>query len=257
VAVVAEASVTTATNRSVFTPGAFFDADAAGGKGLWYLWYGAVADGRRPTRESIGVATSPSPFGPWSRSPHNPVFDGNHTAWCGAKESARVDHANAYVINGRKLIVVKGVCQNFTALPSVWVSGSASASFEPPYTTLAGAAPMVAALETPEHKGFEHAMLFPGPDGLLHMTGHDHGGGKVPHYVSNGGGVLASDWREMAPVPSFGLSAHEPTTAFAGIPGDQGGVPTHFIQFAPLRGKLAIHLLAVTWAHSTSWTLAQ
>ena len=38
---------------------------------------------------------------------------------------------------------------------------------------------------------------------------------------------------------------------FAGVPGDRGGVPTHFIQFAPdpaeAGSKLAIHLLSVDW----------
>lgn len=156
---------------SVFTPGAIYDKDADGGGGRWFLWYGAVANGERPTRESIGVVTASSPFGPWTRSPHNPVFVGNETAWCGPGKSARVDEANAYVVGGRKFVMVKGVCTNFTALPTAWVS-SEGGSFDPPYVPLEGADPMQHADATPSHGGFEQARLFPGPDGLLHMTGY-------------------------------------------------------------------------------------
>jgi hypothetical protein len=241
---------------SVFTPGAYYDADAAGGKGLWYLWYGAVADGSRPTRESIGLATASSPFGPWTRSAHNPVFDGNDTAWCGPEQSARVDEAIGYEIEGRKVVVVKGVCKNFTALPSVWVSKPNPAnqsSFDPPYYLLPGAAPMASAFDTAKSKGFEHQQLFPGPDSLLHMTGHDHGDQGVSHYVSEGG-VAANSWRRLANIKSFGLPMHEPTTVFAGPPGDRGGIPQHFIQFArdPEGGRLVVHLMSVTWANASS-----
>eukprot|EP00729_Bicosta_minor_P012785 gene12785-5339_t len=195
---------------SVFTPGAIYDKDADGGGGRWFLWYGAVANGERPTRESIGVVTASSPFGPWTRSPHNPVFVGNETAWCGPGKSARVDEANAYVVGGRKFVMVKGVCTNFTALPTAWVS-SEGGSFDPPYVPLEGADPMQHADATPSHGGFEQ----------------------------------------------FGLATMEPTPVFVGVPGDEGGVPTHFIQFndgdddSDQKGKLAIHLLSVEWANAT------
>ena len=241
---------------SVFTPGAYYDADAAGGEGLWYLWYGAVADGSRPTRESIGLATASSAFGPWRRSANNPVFDGNGTAWCGPDQSARVDEAIGYKIEGRKVVVVKGVCKNFTALPSVWVSETNHASqcsFNPPYAMVPGAAPMASAVSTAKQKGFEHHQLFPGPDGLLHMTGHDHGDQLVSHYVSKGG-VAANDWRRLADMKAFGLPFGEPAAAFAGEPGDRDGIPQHFIQFAndPLSGKLVVHLMSVSWANASS-----
>ena len=146
---------------SVFTPGAVYDPTNA----KWYLWYGAVANGTRPTQESIGLVTSDSPFGPWARSKHNPVFHGSATPWCGgAGEAARVDEADAYVVRNRKLVVVKGVCANFTALPTAWVSRTAG-TFDPPYTPLAGAAPMALAGDTAKRKGFEQARIFPGPDG--------------------------------------------------------------------------------------------
>ena len=239
---------------SVFTPGAIYDVNAAGGAGLWYLWYGAVTDGKRPTHESIGLVTAPSPFGPWTRSPHNPVFVGppNGTAWCGEGNTARVDEADAYVIGGRKLLVVKGVCQNFTALPTAWVSSKGPSSFDPPYTPMPGASPMQSAAPTPGRKGFEQARIFPGPDGLLHMTGHDHGDKRCQHFVSDSGGVSAADWRRLPSLPSMGLASNEPTPVFAGVPGDRGGVPTHFIQFASdLEDKklVVIHLLSVGWAN--------
>eukprot|EP00037_Helgoeca_nana_P036539 m.11892 g.11892 ORF g.11892 m.11892 type:complete len:380 (-) comp7564_c0_seq1:395-1534(-) len=253
---------------SVFTPGAIYDASARQGEGLWYLWYGAVANGSRPTRESIGLVTSSSPFGPWIRSPHNPVFAGSATPWCGGAGggSARVDEADAYVIGGNKLIVVKGVCTNFTALPTVWIStstklieqpgaggrGSSSGSFDPPYAPMKGAAPMALAAPTASRRGFEQARLFPGPDGMLHMTGHDHGDNLCPHYVSASGGVVAADWRRLAPMASFGLSTNEATPVFAGVPGDMGGVPTHFIQFSNDHPKHNIHLLSVSWINGSA-----
>jgi hypothetical protein len=234
---------------SVFTPGAIYDPNAASGKGLWYLWYGAVANGGRPTRESIGLATASSPFGPWTRSPHNPVFLGNATEWCGAGASARVDEAEAYVVNERKFVLVKGVCQNFTALPSVWESVAGPDTFDPPYATVVGAAPIVSAAATPVHKGFEQARIFPGPDGLLHLTGHNHGANTASHFVSFSGDIRAKGWHELAIMTKFGLPGLEPTPAYSGVPGDRGGVPTHFIQFDRdgENGKLEIHLLSVSW----------
>lgn len=247
---------------SVFTPGAIYDQEAGNGAGLWYLWYGAVANGSRPTRESIGLATSLSPFGPWARSSHNPVFNGNGTSWCvggTSSASARVDEADPYIIDGRKVIVVKGVCKNFTALPTAWTSISnasrsragsknVSSTFEPPYMPVTGANPMVQAAPTPKQQGFEQARVFSGPDGLLHMIGHDHAGGECPHYVSSSG-LEATDWRKLPSLPHFGLATNEATPVFAGVPGDRGGVPTHFIQFDtdPEDGKLAIHLLSANW----------
>lgn len=234
---------------SVFTPGAIYDPSAASGRGLWYLWYGAVANGERPTRESIGLATASSPFGPWTRSRHNPVFHGNGTYWCGTGASARVDEADAYLIGGRKLVLVKGVCQNFTALPSVWESMTGRDSFDPPYKTAIGAAPIVPAAATPGHKGFEQARIFPGPDGLLHLTGHNHGANTESHFVSSSTHILQEDWHALAIMKTFGLPGLEPTPAFKGVPGDLGGVPTHFIQFDRdgEDGKLEIHLLSVSW----------
>lgn len=242
---------------SVFTPGAIYDPAPSGAgtaaPGRWFLWYGAVADGKRPTHESVGLATSSSPFGPWTRSPDNPVFRGNGTGWCGAGQSARVDEADAYVIGGRKIVLVKGVCKNFTALPTAWVSIKGPGSFDPPYTPLAGAAPMITAAGTPGTKGFEQARLFPGPDGLLHMTGHDHGGSATSHFVSGSGGIAPADWRELPAMSHFGLASEEPTPVFSGVPGDRGGVPTHYIQFNRTKaGKLAIHLMAVEWNQTAS-----
>ena len=239
---------------SVFTPGAIYDPDAENGAGRWYLWYGAVPDANRPTRESVGVVTSQSPFGPWVRSVHNPVFAGppNGTVWCGAGKSARVDEADAYVVGGQKMVIVKGVCQNFTALPTAWVSSHAG-SFDPPYLPLPGASPMANAVRTPGQKGFEQARLYPGPDGLLHMTGHDHGDPHCIHYTSESGGVAAADWRRLPQLPSMGLASNEPTPVFASVPGDRGGVPTHFIQFnsdPEIEKLVVIHLMGVRWVRA-------
>lgn len=86
--------------------------------------------------DAYSVFAPQSPFGPWVRSKHNPVFHGSATPWCGgAGKAARVDEADAYVVRNRKLVVVKGVCANFTALPTAWVSRTAG-TFDPAYTPL-------------------------------------------------------------------------------------------------------------------------
>ena len=83
------------------------------------------------------------------------------------------------------------------------------------------------------------------------MTAHDHGDSEFPHYVSTTGGIRLADWQRLPPLKSLGLPPGEVTPVFAGVPGDRGGVPTHFIQFAPdpaeAGSKLAIHLLSVEW----------
>ena len=131
---------------------------------------------------------------------------------------------------------------------SVWRRGSGA--FDPPYAEVAGASPIVAAAATPAHKGFEQARIFPGPDGLFHMTGHDHEGNTASHFVSSSGGVLANNWHTLSIMKTFGLPGLEPTPAFHGLPGDCGGVPTNFIQFGRDEedGKLEIHLLSVSWS---------
>jgi hypothetical protein len=55
----------------VFTPSAFYSKN----ENLWYLFFGGVATGSSAHVEAIGVATAHSPFGPWTKSPLNPVID--------------------------------------------------------------------------------------------------------------------------------------------------------------------------------------
>ena len=57
----------------------------------WFLYFGGVANGDKTHAEAIGVATSLSPFGPWTKSPLNPVVTMEDVSWCGEEGAARVD----------------------------------------------------------------------------------------------------------------------------------------------------------------------
>lgn len=65
-------------HAGTFTPSSFYDADVS----MWYLFYGGVPTANS-LYESIGLATAPSPFGPWVKSPFNPVITpARDISWC-------------------------------------------------------------------------------------------------------------------------------------------------------------------------------
>jgi hypothetical protein len=194
----------------------------------WYLFFGGVPDLTPGHREKVGLATAGSPWGPFVRDANNPVFsytDAN-TQWCGADSApARVDEIKCTVagVPPRKLVVVKSVCANGTALPVLYLPASGSnASWAPPYAPAPNVRdghpwPLVDARETCSGKGFEEPTLFRAAtdssgcgrgDGFLHLLGHNHGGacngGRYAHFVSRSGGVGRAAWE---PARGFGTAA--------------------------------------------------
>ena len=207
------------------------------------LLFGGVPTNNKGHVEAIGLATAPSPFGPWTKSPMNPVIDKSIAAWCSGS-AARVDEAEPYIIGGKPVILVKTVCNNFTALPMLLAPQSGGDSlFTPPYTLLSNE-PII---HPPQAKGFEQARVYPGPDGRLHMTGHDHGGSGIPHFVlkPNSSGLLGS-WDFVGFLAGFPLS--EPTLVWnkGSVPGDDpSGVPSRFIAFSK-NGKTTLEIVQLT-----------
>jgi hypothetical protein len=235
-------------HSGTFTPSSFHDAHDA----RWYLYYGGVPTGNT-YYESIGLATAPSPFGPWTKSPLNPVITpARDIPWCESSSAPMlVDEAEPYVINGQKRLVVKTVCRNASlgslcAVPMAFLPQDGS-SWDPPYR-LDGAPPnpLVRCNVADDHAyGFEQARIYPGPDGYLHMTGNDaNGDGRQLNFISRDGS--GRDWELVGRMAGFG----EPTLVWprdGGPPGDRGGVPTHMVRFDgpdPLR----IDLMNLTWA---------
>ena len=162
-----------------------------------------------------------------------------------------MDEAEPYFINGRAVLLVKGVCSNFTALPMLFSSArpanrhndtSRSFPFRPPFAQLSPN-PLIRASETARKLGFEQARLFRGVDDCVHLTGHDHGDSTMPHFIAQGGagdafGTLhragsVDTNREFTPVWPKGET-----------PGDQS-VPSYFIQFEG--NPMHIDLLKVDW----------
>ena len=218
-----------------FTPSAIKKLD-----GSWTLLYGGVQDGSAAHAENIGMATSNSPFGPWTKSKFNPVINYTESVqWCTNGLAARVDEAEPYIIDmnenkPRSLILVKSVCQNFTALPMLFVSKNPTqALFDPPFVPLRQT-PIVLANQTANLKGFEQARVYSGPDGKLHMTGNDHGDGRQPHFVSSDGS-FGTSWSFVSYLENFGTSpVKEPTPVYpkGTFPGDSmDSIPEYFLEF--------------------------
>lgn len=231
----------------VFTPGAMVDASVH--PPLWRLTYGAV--GVNFTRdwpfknftEAIGLASSPSPFGPWARSPHNPIAT---TGPRGSFFEERIDNARPNVLAGfgGAALLIKGVRFNFEALPGLW-KPAGGAGFDGAWT--APAAPLVNA-SAARDLGFENQEVMWGPDGLLHMIGKSHGCSTTPrcnqHFVSRDegatwafAGVLREDLDEPAPV----FNGTVPPTAYP---------PLAFVQFFEdnENGKrLSVRAAAIAW----------
>eukprot|EP00051_Salpingoeca_urceolata_P001497 m.41422 g.41422 ORF g.41422 m.41422 type:complete len:451 (-) comp11456_c0_seq1:87-1439(-) len=226
----------------VFTPGVVREDNK------WILFYGGVEAHDRNHHESVGVAMADSPFGPFKRYENNPVFtrfDAN-MAWCNAtSKPARVDEIKASVVLGRKFLLVKGVCQNFTALPLMYepVDGT---SWAPPYRPVT-LEPLFSANDTCGKSGFEEPTLFRGPeDGFLHYLGHCHSYceyGDYSHLISRDGSFSGF---EQA-TPFYQYPAEEPVPIPASGDGVFGGkILSKWIDFPGTQ----LTLMNVTWV----WT---
>ncbi len=220
----------------VFTPASFFDASGRDGAGEWFLLFGGVPNKTEAygnKTEAVGLATAPSPFGPWTKSPLNPVITRGIGAWCGVPEEARVDEAEMYVIQGKPRILVKTVCTNRSALPMMLEPKADGESlFTPPFKLVSDAPVLV----PPTPYGFEQARVYSGPDGRVHMFGNNHGTPRgKPHFIQhpNTSGLLGS-WEFVAFLTDGQFAVGEPTPVWpkGTVPGDDPkGIPTRFIGF--------------------------
>ena len=159
------------------------------------------------------------------------------------------------------MIYTKGVCDNFTALDGIWFSSDGKNTWNAPYTLSSEYSPIVNSLNTVDDKGFENVKIFMGPDGNLHLTGHNHGndGECCPHYISddNNNGFK---WKFVNQMSTFGEPGYEPAPVYpSGVSGDQGGVPEYFIQFVTTSKPYHVDLMNVTWidANDTNSILFQ
>jgi hypothetical protein len=189
----------------VFTPAAVRECTKTAGTSAgstttscrWVLWFGGVSNESKDHTEKVGVATADSPWGPFKRWAKNPVFsfaDAN-SQWCDETSSpARVDEIKASIVQDEKVLLVKSVCKNGTALPVVYTPISQS-SWAPPYAIWTGAdpakklppSPLFYASESCQLKGFEEPTLYVSPaDGFLHFQGHNHGNchDAYAHFIS-------------------------------------------------------------------------
>ena len=254
----------------VFTPSVAWEG--AGGAVVaaplassWFLFFGGVSHPQGPVYdESIGIATSASPFGPWSKLAANPIITGRtpeNVPWCDVDGPGphpgvlHVDEAEPYVLRGQRRLYVKTICRNHTVLPSVFVPRDGS-SWAPPYKYDAEIRqPVILPAVTPSGRGMEQARLFLGPDGRLHLTAMAYDGFN-PHFIS-ADGHSGNDWVLVEKMVGWGGGIHELTPVgpaglgpdhWLGPPG-VSGVPEFFIQFtgSPFR----IDLLKVTWENRT------
>jgi len=139
-----------------FTPSAFLDKS----DGRWTIFYGGVTNSSQNHTEDIGIAISKNgAFGPFVKSSLNPVITWNDFTWCSQSNirqlgnpstPARVDEAEPYILNGQRVILVKTVCQNFTALPMMFASSS-NDHFKPPFKLISDV-PIINASVTAKQK---------------------------------------------------------------------------------------------------------
>ena len=80
------------------------------------------------------------------------------------------------------MICTKGVCNNFTALDGIWFSSDGNNTENAPYNISYEYSPIINSLTT-NNEGFENLKIFMGPDGYLHLTGHNHANNECPHYI--------------------------------------------------------------------------
>ena len=236
--------------HGVFTPGAMYDNTTD----EWLIYYGGVRNGSSSHTENIGLAISKNGVnGPFIKQRRfNPIITLDEIFWClpNISTPARVDEAKPYIINNRRMIYTKGVCNNFTALDGIWFSSDNNNTWNAPYTVSTEYSPIVNSLNTVDHKGFENVKIFMGPDGYLHLTGHDHGDNQCPHYISddNNNGFK---WKLVNLMNEFGLPIYEPAPVYPyGVPGDQGGIPKYMIQFVNSSTPYHIDLMNLTWIES-------
>ena len=237
----------------VFTPGAARECNPDGSACVWWLFFGGVANQSAAHTEAIGVARASSPFGPFERHPDNPVFSpaDADSRWCGSDRAARVDEIKPSSVGGQKLLVVKSVCANFTALPVVY-SPVDPTSWGPPYRPASPSGmPLFAAADTCEQRGFEEPTLYVGPDGWLTFLGHNHGNCgeayKYAHFVSCTRGSLEGPWARL---PLFGgAAAFEPLPIPLAGDGVFGGAihQSAWIDFP--EGRLTFMDTAWTWSN--------
>lgn len=239
----------------VFTPGAVRECSGSPGNQVckWFLFFGGVPSDDRSHAENVGVSMSDSPWGPFERYGGNPVFrytDAN-SAWCNG-QAARVDEIKSSVVQGHKVMLVKSVCNNFTALPVVY-SPLDNSSWGPPYqiNTAPGQrpAPLFPATETCGGHGFEEPTLYVAPDGHLHFHGHNHGQcttGTYSHYIS-AKHQLRGDWLHA---PEFKPGqAMEPVPIPASGDGVFGGaILSKWIDFPGTQ----LNFMNVTWTWSNA-----
>jgi len=213
-------------SSGVFTPGIVRECSSTSSNATgsasssssckWFLFFGGVANQSGAHTEMVGVASADSPWGPFVRYERNPVFsflDAN-SKWCkdGGSTPARVDEIKPTVTqDGVKLLAVKSVCVNATALPVIY-SPVDQSSWGPPYeisTTVQS--PLFLAEQTCEKKGFEEPTLFTAEDGFLHFTGHNHGNcgidAKYEHFISRNHTLERESWEKAA---SYGGDFEEP-----------------------------------------------
>eukprot|EP00040_Diaphanoeca_grandis_P038723 m.257183 g.257183 ORF g.257183 m.257183 type:complete len:480 (+) comp35043_c0_seq1:107-1546(+) len=236
----------------VFTPGIVRDCVPPSSTNCtWLLFFGGVPINDKSHAESIGVALSHGVGGPYQRYEHNPVFSrlDSIASWCGDGPAARVDEIKSSVVQGSKVILVKCVCNNFTALPIVY-SPQNQQSWLPPYVEVPAVSPLFQASETCGRKGFEEPTLFKGPDDFLHFIAHNHGScpsGKYSHFISRNSSIT-----EWVQAPHFGNNNFEEPVP---IPLSQDGVfganvSTLWVDFAVM-GWDKIVLTNVTWTWNT------
>eukprot|EP01060_Flectonema_neradi_P016820 TRINITY_DN2345_c1_g2_i1.p1 TRINITY_DN2345_c1_g2~~TRINITY_DN2345_c1_g2_i1.p1 ORF type:complete len:265 (+),score=49.26 TRINITY_DN2345_c1_g2_i1:131-925(+) len=163
-------------SAGTFTPGVVVDCEDGGGC-KWYLFYGGVANENSSHTENVGLATSDNPWGPFTRR-ESPVFNRTdaNSKWCGTA-AARVDEIKPSLISGQRVIFVKSVCTNFSALPIAFIPEN---GWGPPYKLRP---PVISLNGTCENKGFEEPTIYTGPDNLLHFAGHYHGRNCGPDHV--------------------------------------------------------------------------
>lgn len=204
----------------------------------WILFYGGVQNGSEAHTENIGMATSNSAFGPWTKSHDNPIIRYDHFDWCAPNSiPARVDEAEPYVIDGKPQLLVKTICENFTALPMIFAPSGSADTWEPPYH-LTQKQPVVLAPVTDGSLGFEQSRIYPGPDGFLHMSANDHDKvGRHPHFVARD--KTRADLWDLVGYLDLPVDEVTPVLPRGSYPGDDFpfGVPSFFLGFdgEPLR----------------------
>jgi hypothetical protein len=238
----------------VFTPGAVRECKNESSCN-WYLFFGGVANQDPSHSENVGVAIATSPWGPFERWHGNPVFSFHdpNSAWCHG-EAARVDEIKPSLIEDQKLLVVKSVCTNGTALPVVYepVDGL---SWGPPYRVRAlpdgDIAPLFLANKTCKNLGFEEPTIYLASDGYLHFHGHDHGGcssGSYTHFISPKR-LLHDNWYLAHPfVPGEAIEPVPIPVSGDGVFG--GAMMDKWIDFP----NFELAFLNVTWLWTNSTT---